>query len=82
MNIENRSAEQRKEKQAPKKTGETALNADPVRALTAKYAQAYPDCKAFHTTTDKQVFLEKDKNFAQYHQNGLGECEVRTINVR
>ena len=56
--------------------------ADPFQALAEKYAKAYPDCKAFHITSDRQVFLDKDKNLAQYHQKGLGEGEVRTINVR
>ena len=67
---------------AEKAAAEQARKADPFQALAEKYAKAYPDCKAFHITSDRQVFLDKDKNLAQYHQKGLGEGEVRTINVR
>lgn len=59
-----------------------ARKADPFKALAEKYAKAYPECRAFHITTDKQVFLDKDKALAKFHQKGLGEGEVRTINVR
>ena len=98
MNIKDMSAEQRKEelarladavkaakaetKTAKTRAAEQARKADPFKALAEKYAKAYPDCKAFHITSDRQVFLDKDKNLAQYHQKGLGEGEVRTINVR
>ena len=67
---------------AEKAEADQARKADPFQALAEKYAKAYPDCKAFHITSDRQVFLDKDKNLAQYHQKGLGEGEVRTINVR
>ena len=67
---------------AEKAEADQARRADPFKALAEKYAKAYPDCKAFHITSDRQVFLDKDKNLAQYHQKGLGEGEVRTINVR
>lgn len=67
---------------AEEAAAEQARKADPFKALAEKYAKAYPDCKAFHITSDRQVFLDKDKNLAQYHQKGLGEGEVRTINVR
>ena len=69
-------------KEAEEAAAEQARKADPFKALAEKYAKAYPDCKAFHITSDRQVFLDKDKNLAQYHQKGLGEGEVRTINVR
>ena len=69
-------------REAEEAAAEQARKADPFQALAEKYAKAYPDCKAFHITSDRQVFLDKDKNLAQYHQKGLGEGEVRTINVR
>ena len=69
-------------REAEEAAAEQARKADPFKALAEKYAKAYPDCKAFHITSDKQVFLDKDKNLAQYHQKGLGEGEVRTVNVR
>lgn len=69
-------------REAEEAAAEQARKADPFKALAEKYAKAYPDCKAFHITSDRQVFLDKDKNLAQYHQKGLGEGEVRTINVR
>lgn len=69
-------------REAEEAAAEQARKADPFKALAEKYAKAYPDCKAFHITSDKQVFLDKDKNLAQFHQKGLGEGEVRTINVR
>lgn len=64
------------------KAEKAACNADPFETLAKRYAKAYPDCRAFHITTDRQVFLEKDKNLAQYHQKGLGGGEVRTIKVK
>ena len=70
------------QREAEEAAAEQARKADPFKALAEKYAKAYPDCKAFHITSDRQVFLDKDKNLAQYHQKGLGEGEVRTINVR
>ena len=76
------AAETQARKEADATAAEQARNADPVKALAESYAKAYPDCKAFHITTDRQVFLEKDKNLAQFHQKALGEGEVRTINVR
>ena len=69
-------------KEAEEAAAEQARKADPFQALAEKYAKAYPDCRAFHITSDGQVFLDKDKNLAQYHQKGLGEGEVRTVNVR
>lgn len=115
MNKDNKSAEARKEAQAPKaaakpvkevdspekKTApapdtageaqprkavkaafEQPRKADPLKVLAANYAEYYPECKTFHITSDRQVFLDKDKNLALLHQAGLGEGEVRTINVR
>ena len=75
-------AEAKAIREAEEAAAEQARKADPFQALAEKYAKAYPDCKAFHITSDRQVFLDKDKNLAQYHQKGLGEGEVRTINVR
>lgn len=76
------AAETQARKEADAAAAELARNADPFKALAENYAKAYPACKVFHITTDKQVFLDKDKNLAQFHQKGLGEGKVRTINVR
>lgn len=49
----------------------------------APYCKAYPGEKAFHVTSDRQVFLEKDKGLAVLHQNSLGNGElVQTIKVK
>lgn len=68
---------------APDTAGEAQpRKADPLKVLAANYAEYYPECKTFHITSDRQVFLDKDKNLALLHQAGLGEGEVQTINVR
>lgn len=65
-----------------KEAEKAARNTDPFETLAKRYAEAYPDCRTFHITTDRQVFLEKDKNLAQFHQKGLGGGEIRTIKVK
>lgn len=45
------------------------------------YAKQYPKNKTFHVTSDKQVFLDKDKNLAELHQRSLKEGKVTTVNV-
>lgn len=47
------------------------------------YVKAYPNEKAFHVTSDKQVFLEKALSMARLHQNSLKNGEkVQTIKVK
>lgn len=43
--------------------------------LLAPYWKQYPREKAFIVTGDKQVFFEKDRGMAAYHQNSLANGE-------
>lgn len=62
-------------------TRKGVLNAQ--KAFIAPYEKAYPEEKAFHVTSDKQVFLEKDRGLAILHQNSLKNGEkVQTIKVK
>lgn len=45
------------------------------------YIKSYPGEKAFHVTSDRQVFLDKDYNLAKLHQNSLGKGELKTYNL-
>lgn len=67
--------------EAARRAKEQEAAKDPFKALAAHYAKAYPKCRAFHITSDMQVFLDHDLNLAQCHQATLGEGEVRTINI-
>lgn len=52
-------------------------------AFIAPYAKAYPGEKAFLITSDKQVFLEKDRGLAILHQTNLHPGEkIQTIPVK
>ena len=52
-------------------------------AFIAPYKKAYPKEKAFHVTSDKQVFLEKDRGLAMLHQRSLGNGEnIQTISLK
>lgn len=55
---------------------------DKFEALAKRYAKAYPKCKAFHITSDGQVFLENDLDAARFHQNGIGTGELKTITMK
>lgn len=47
------------------------------------YIKAYPKERVFHVTSDRQVFLERDRSLAVLHQNTLGnEGKVQTIKVK
>lgn len=59
----------------PQKSGK----ADPIRELAMSYAKHYPNCPAFHITSDRQVFLSGDLSAAVNHQRTLEEGELRTI---
>ena len=49
----------------------------------APYAKAYPDEKIFLVTSDRQVFLMKDKGLAENHQRSLKNGEkIQTIKVK
>ncbi|MGL5683591.1 MAG: hypothetical protein ACRDDZ_11165 [Marinifilaceae bacterium] len=49
--------------------------------LVDDYAKAYPKEKRFYVSSDGQVFFERDKNMAQYHQSGLSEGKLCLIDV-
>lgn len=52
-------------------------------AFIAPYANAYPKEKAFHVTSDRQVFLERDRGLAVLHQTSLDNGEkIQTIKVK
>ena len=72
------TAKPAKQEQAEKSKGDTG-----IPAFLESYRKAYPKEKAFHVTTDKQVFLEKDLSLARLHQRGLkNEGKVQTIKVK
>lgn len=52
---------------------------DAYKELVAQYASMYPQCKAFHITTDMQVFLDGNLSDAFNHQRGLGGGIVKTL---
>lgn len=53
------------------------------KVFIAPYKKAYPEEKAFHVTSDRQVFLEKDRGLAVLHQKSLKNGEkVQTIKVK
>ena len=63
---------QEQEKDKPKDTKPSAL--------IVSYKKAYPKEKAFHVTSDNQVFLEKDLALAKMHQKKTDATkEVQTI---
>lgn len=53
---------------------------DPFVKLAKEYAPLYPENKVFHITSDKQVFLAKDKGLAQLHQRGK-EGQLTTVKL-
>lgn len=54
-----------------------------MEKLIAEYHKAYPGEKAFHVTSDNQVFLERDRGLAVLHQNSLGNDEkVQTVKIK
>lgn len=46
-------------------------------AFIASYAKAYPGEAGFYVTSDKQVFLGKDKGLAVLHQDSL--CDGKNV---
>lgn len=49
----------------------------------ASYAKLYPECPAFHITSDGQVFLDKNKNEALSHQQTIAPTEsVEIIKIK
>lgn len=60
-----------------------ATKADPYEELAKEYTKHYPGNDTFHITTDKQVFLQDDRNLAVLHQNTLKTDEkVHSITVK
>jgi hypothetical protein len=73
-------------KTTPKAPSEKSVDgakdkSDPFVKLAKEYAHLYPKCKAFHITSDKQVFLEDKKNMADLHQRSLKSGQVTTVNI-
>jgi len=59
---------------------EKGKKTDKQSALIASYKKGYPKEKAFHVTSDYQVFLEKDLAMAKIHQKTVdANKEVQTI---
>jgi hypothetical protein len=54
---------------------------DPFSKLAMEYAPLYPGNKTFHITSDKQVFLSKNKADAEAHQRSLKGGQVTTVNI-
>lgn len=72
------------EKEVQKATREQVSKATKVQdAFIVPYAKAYPGERAFHVTSDNQVFLERDRGLAVLHQNSLGNDEkVQTVKIK
>ncbi len=49
--------------------------------LAKEYRKLYPGNKTFHITSDRQVFLDKDKGLADLHQRGLNDGKVTPITI-
>lgn len=81
---ENRQEKQEEEsKPAKQEKAEKSKSDTGIPAFLESYRKAYPKEKAFHVTTDNQVFLEKDLSLARLHQRGLkNEGKVQTIKVK
>lgn len=75
-------AERKKQEAEAKKAAEKEAKENaPYVEIAKRYAEHYPACRAFHITSDKQVFLENDKAEAEAHQREIGKDKLRTINV-
>lgn len=71
------------DKKSKGKATEKESKEDKIPAYLRPYAKAYPGEKAFHVTSDQQVFLEKNKNLAVLHQKSInGNERVQTIKVK
>lgn len=71
------------DKKSKGKAMEKESKEDKIPAYLRPYAKAYPGEKAFHVTSDHQVFLEKNKNLAVLHQKSVDSNErVQTIKVK
>lgn len=69
------------DKKTKEKTKESKEDKIPV--YLRPYVKAYPCEKAFHVTSDHQVFLEKNKSLAVLHQKSINSNErVQTIKVK
>lgn len=69
------------DKKIKEKTKESKEDKIPV--YLRPYVKAYPGEKTFHVTSDHQVFLEKNKSLAVFHQKSISSSErVQTIKVK
>ncbi len=75
------AANEGKPSPARKSTTSAVKKDDALTALAKGYAKLYPKNKTFHITSDKQVFLDKDKGLADLHQHGLKEGKVTTVTL-
>ncbi len=64
-----------------KTTAASKSKGDPFAALAKEYAKLYPKNKTFHITSDKQVFLEKNKSMADLHQRNQKGGKVTSITI-
>lgn len=64
-------------KKANRKTGEYKR----VPEFLEPYLRRYSGEKVFHVTSDRQVFLDKNKHLARLHQESLGEGKLKTYNI-
>lgn len=72
-----------KEKQTEKQENKAPANRKKQANFIAPYAKAYPGEKIFLVTSDRQVFLLKDKGLAENHQRSLKNGEkIQTIKVK
>lgn len=77
-----KTKEKQTEKQENKAPADSA-NRKKQANFIAPYAKAYPGEKIFLVTSDRQVFLLKDKGLAENHQRSLKNGEkIQTIKVK
>lgn len=55
---------------------------DEYMAIAHNYSKHYPDCKQFHITGDKMVFLESDYQLALQHQSTQSQGQLHSITVQ
>lgn len=67
------------EKKDPKK--DKAAKSKEKEDFIEPYKRSYPKEKLFYVTSDKQVFLKKDHQFAKLHQKSLKGGEVEIIEI-
>ena len=75
--------QEEKAKPSKQENAEKSKGNKDIPSFLESYLKAYPKEKAFHVTSDNQVFLEKDLSLARLHQRELkNEGKVQTIKVK